>query len=251
MNFPFCQAVRALVFLLLWPVLTTQAAHPLITEDAGTQGAGHFQFELTGEYARVRERGQRQVVALNSAVLAYGFIERADVILTVPTLRLGAPDSSSGLADVGLDIKWRFLESGSLSLAYKPGLTFPTGNDARHLGSGELRWSSYLVGSLDANPWAFHLHLGHLHNNNTFNDRTKLWHASVAVVRQWGDQLKVVLDAGLSTNTDRRSDTPILFVTAGGIWSPRSNLDFDFGLRTERTDTLRALTTLVGATTRW
>ena len=39
------------IVVALFPVLA-QAAHPLITEDTGTQGRGKFQLELTAESGR-------------------------------------------------------------------------------------------------------------------------------------------------------------------------------------------------------
>jgi len=50
-----------------------------------------------------------------------GALDPLDVLLTVPYLRLGAAvdgtPGQSGLADVSLDIKWRFYETGTLSVA--------------------------------------------------------------------------------------------------------------------------------------
>jgi hypothetical protein len=236
---------------LLGRPAAAQAAHPLITEDTGTHGLGRFQLELTTEHTTTREAGTRQVSALTSAVVAYGVADTADVLVTVPWLRLGAPVAEAGLADIGLDLKWRFYESGPLSVAFKPGLTFPTGDDARSLGVGKHTWSAYLVTTWDLKPWTLHLHLGHLHHNNTFNARVDIWHASAAVVRQLGDSLKLALDAGVDTNTDRAADSDPVFVIAGLIWSLRPDFDLDLGVKTERTDTHRANTLLAGLAWRW
>lgn len=46
MQFP--SAIILVAALLPLPLF---AAHPLITEDTGTQGKGNFQLELTGEHA--------------------------------------------------------------------------------------------------------------------------------------------------------------------------------------------------------
>jgi len=50
-------------------------AHPLNTEDTGTQGAGGWQLELNGE--RSREAGVRGAQA--AALLSYGFIDTVDL----------------------------------------------------------------------------------------------------------------------------------------------------------------------------
>lgn len=74
--------------LFLPPAL--YAAHPLITEDTATQGQGNFQFELTNEHTETREGGFDRNTVLTNGVLTYGATDSADVILTVPYLRLGA-----------------------------------------------------------------------------------------------------------------------------------------------------------------
>jgi hypothetical protein len=245
----FAPALGVALTLCLSPLAF--AAHPLITEDTGTQGSGNFQLELTTESMRVREAGQRQYVLLNTAVLAYGFVETADVLVTLPWLKLGQPDSAHGLTDAGLDIKWRFYETGPWSFALKPGVTFPTGDDTKNLGAGRHTWSAYVVSSVDLKPWAFHLHLGHRHNNNLSNDRVNIWHASLATSWQVLEPLKLVLDVGTDTNTDRGTDDHPYFAIAGLIWSVRPNLDIDLGVRTERTDNMRTVATLAGLAFRW
>ncbi|WP_313082819.1 hypothetical protein [Pulveribacter sp.] len=41
---------------LLAAAAAAQAAHPLITDDTGTQGAGRWQFELNTDHTRARDR---------------------------------------------------------------------------------------------------------------------------------------------------------------------------------------------------
>jgi len=255
MSFPDLRAAcrRALGLALLWPVVVP-AAHPLITEDTGTQGEGHFQFELTTEHATVKDAGSRQAVALNSAVLAYGATPHLDLLVSVQHLRLGATGtgrSEHGLADAGLDLKWRFYENGAMSMALKPGVTFPTGDAQRGLGVGKSTWSAYLVTSIDVQPWSFHLHIGHLHHNNTFNERVDLWHASAAVTRAFSESLKLVLDGGIDTNTRREDGSDPVFATLGLIWSPVRNFDIDAGYRIVQTDTIDARSWLAGLTWRF
>jgi len=245
------RAIAPVVCLLLCLSPDVFAAHPLITEDTGTQGQNNFQLELTHETLQVREGGAKQAIALNTATLAWGFVDSADVIVTVPWLKLGQPDSSQGLADMGLDIKWRFYESGPVSFAFKPGITFPTGDDTRSLGAGRNTWSAYLVSSVELKPWAFHFHLGHRHNNNLSNDRVNIWHASMAASYQLHETMKLVVDGGIDTNTDRGADSDPVFGIVGLIWSARDNLDVDLGVRAEHTDTSRTTALLAGMAVRW
>lgn len=243
---------------LLWTLspLSAQAAHPLITEDTGTQGQGHFQFEFTSEHATLRESGANQLMTLTTAAFSYGAAENVDVIFTVPYLRLGSSVANGtpgahGITDLGLDVKWRFYEQDKLSLAFKPGITFPTGDDTRNLGNGRHTWSAYVTASYETAPWSWHLHLGHVHHNNTFNDRVDIWHASAAVVRQLGDTFKLILDTGIDSNTDRSAKTDPVFLITGLIYTPHPNFDIDLGYKLESTESWRARTLLAGLTRRW
>jgi hypothetical protein len=249
--------LRILVVLLcaLAP-LSGHAAHPLITEDTGTQGQGHFQLELTSEHATLRESGTNQLSALTTTAFSYGAVNNADVILTLPYLRLGHTvtndtPGASGLADIGLDVKWRFYEKDKLSFALKPGITIPTGDDTRNLGTGRYTWSAYLTASYETAPWTWLLHLGHVHHNNTFSERVDIWHASAAVVRHLGDSLKFILDTGIDTNTNHDAKSDPLFLITGFIYSPRQNFDLDVGYKLESADSWRARTLLAGLTLRW
>lgn len=248
------QILAALSGLLATPAL--YGAHPLITEDTATQGRDNYQFEISNEHGEVRTGGYDQAAALTTGVLTYGATDSADVILTVPYLRLGASKldgtpAESGFTDTGLDLKWRFYEKNELSLALKPGLTFPTGDYTRNLGSGRVTWSAYLTASYQPDPWTLLLHLGHVHHNNAASERRDIWHASAAVVRRLGEVLQLVLDAGIDTNTDRSARSNPTFLTAGMIWSIRKNVDIDLGYRLGSSDTQRLHTLLAGFALRW
>ena len=248
--------LAAALALLVGPA-AAQAAHPLITEDTLTQGTGRFQLEFTSEhYISNKETGAHQYLALSSAVLTYGFVDSADVLLTIPHLRVGdtAPagePGAHGLADVGLDIKWRFHEDGPLSLAAIPGVTFPTGDDERGLGTGRANWSAFVVASYHLQPWGLHLHLGHVHVNNTSSERVNLWHASAAAVVAASDSLKLIVDTGIDTDADRSHARNPVFLITGAIYSPHKDFDLDLGLRWVEGDQAHARVLLAGLTFRW
>jgi hypothetical protein len=243
---------------LLWAFgpLAVHAAHPLITEDTGTQGQSNFQVELTNEQFTIEEDAGKQKLALTTLTLGYGVVDSVDLIVSVPYLKLGASQSdgtpgTQGMGDLGLDVKWRFYEEDKLSLAMKAGVTFPTGDDVLGLGAGRHTWSAYIVSTYALEQWTFHLHLGYLHFNNTANDRVKIWHASAAAERKLTDDLRIVFNTGVDTNTDREANKELVFLITGLIYSPRPNLDLDVGYKIESTDTLRANALLTGITLRW
>lgn len=232
------------------------AAHPLITEDPDTLARGGWQLEIANEHITVRGDRAHPAAVLTTVTLGHGLSDRTDVVVTVPHLRFGADPLTGtpgghGLADLGLDLKWRFHERGPLRVAVKPGLTFPTGDEQRGLGVGRTAWTLYLVSGYTLERWDFLLHLGHVHHNNTFNERVDLWHASAAVAWQATERLKLILDSGIDRNTERHATDDPVFVIGGLIYSPVANLDLDLGYRTTAVDGWRERALLAGATRRW
>lgn len=244
--------------ILFWALnsLAARAAHPLITEDTGTQGRGNFQAELANEQFTIKEETDKQKLALTTLTLTYGIVDNVDMLVSVPYLKLGASESNGttgtqGTGDLGLDVKWRFYEEGKLSVALKTGGTFPTGDDLLGLGAGRHTWNAFIVSSYALEQWAFHLHLGYLHFNNTANDRVKLWHASAAAERKLTDDLKLVIDTGIDTNIDPEAKKELVFLITGLVYSPHTNIDLDVGYKIESTDTLHASALLTGIALRW
>ncbi len=230
--------VRALSVLLAIAVpAPLHAAHPLITDDTGTQGKGNVQIELTTEHGYEQEDGTRENMVNTNAVFSYGLRDNADLILTLPHRRIsseaedGSRTVNQGQGDVGLDVKWRFYEKDNLSFALKPGLTTPTGDETKNLGAGRARYSVYLTTSYDADLWEYHLHLGYIHNRNVLNQHESQRHISVAAVRKVGDKLKLVADVGTDTPTGQTSSLNTEFLVLGAIYNLRKGLDLDFGAK--------------------
>lgn len=248
-------AAISFIVVALFPVLA-QAAHPLITEDTGTQGRGKFQLELTAESGRDDTDDTRKETVAMAAVLSYGMRNDTDVILTLPRKRVhaeaaGDNTTESGRTDAGLDLKWRFFEKENLSLALKPGVTFPAGDETKGLGAGKSAYSLYLVTTIAPEPWAFHLHLGYIRNRNVLDEQEKVWHASFGGWRTVNKQLKLVFDAGRTTNTDKTIGTAPAFMILGLIYSPRENFDLDFGVKKGLTGPETDYTLLGGVTLRF
>jgi hypothetical protein len=240
------------IYLATGPVVA-RAAHPLITEDTGTQGAGNSQIEFTYDALRDNEDGVRLAADWFSAVYSYGWRDDLDVIVSLPYGRVrieedGETTQASGVGDMGLDLKWRFYEREALSFALKPGTTFETGDEDEALGSGRQRASVFFVGTLDPKPWALHLHLGYLWNADVHGERENLWHASIGGWWWLTEQWRIVGDVGTFRNTDPESGRNPAFAILGFIYSPREDLDFDFGVRSALTSTEADYSLLAGVT---
>lgn len=219
-------------------------AHPLITEDTGTQGKGGWQLEVNGE--RNRDRVDEESVRASQAavVLSYGFIENADLQVGIPYTR------HQGKGDAAIDVKWRFWQAGELSFGLKPGITVPTGRDERGLGAGRATWGSLAIFSYEPEAWAFHSHVGYRHNRNTLGQRESLKHVSAAMVFKAAPLLRLLVDLSFDTNPDPGSDTTVRQTIYGVIYSLTRDLDLDAGLRRGNEPAIdRAV--MAGLTLRW
>ena len=148
--------VFVIVFAVLWHG-SAFAAHPLITDDTGTQGKGKFQLEVNGEYGNEKYGidGKKKTSKM-ATTLTYGASENMDIILGIPYqyIRTKTPATDTepestkaedGISDISIESKWRFFEKDGLRLALKPGITLSTGDRKRGLGTGRTAYSLFLL----------------------------------------------------------------------------------------------------------
>ncbi len=235
---------------------SASAAHPLISDDTGTQGQGRLQWEVTFDAARHRQSGQEQKSDVISTVWTYGADDRTDLILTLPYQKMETYQDEGvarerGQADVAVDVKWRFFESGPLSLAIKPGVTLPVGNEANGLGTGKTGYSLYAIASTGTHPWSFHLDTGYLRNNTRLPERKHLGHASLGVTRALGGNAKIVADLGIDRNPDPAARSQPVFLLGGLIYALSNGLDLDLGVKFGLTRAEADYSLLLGMTKRF
>jgi hypothetical protein len=204
----------AVLPILLACAANAFVAHPLLTEDAGTQGSGKFELELGNTWTR--DSGERAYEF--GPQLSYGVLPNLDGILrpTWTALRTagnGAITTARGAGDTALDIKWRFYEAGAVSVATRAGIDAPTGDAVK---------------------------------------RRDLFHASTAAVVTIDSGWQFLLyDIGVDTNPERgRSATPGI-VRIGTIYTVRPGCDVDFGYQARLNHAAPARVLLAGLTVRW
>ena len=218
-------------------------AHPLTTEDTGTQGRGGWQLELNGE--RNKEAGTRGAQA--SAVLSYGAGETVDIQFGIPWEDTGA---ERGAGDLTGAVKWRFWEQGAWSAGVRAGVTAPTGDEQRGLGTGRPTWGALLIGQYEGERWIYLGHLGYRRNLNSLGERDSIGEISGALLYKVAATLKLLVDATRSTNPDPGSDRALAQVVLGAIWSVSKELDLDLGVRRGNDPAIdRAI--MAGITLRW
>jgi hypothetical protein len=220
-----------------------RAAHPLITEDTGTQGKGRWQLEVFGEEGRDRTTSAR--LKEYGAVLSYGIVEAADLQIGMPWIAGGA----RGNGDASLDLKWRFFEKDALSLGLKPGVTLPTGDEGEGRGTGRVTWGSLIILSYEPGPLALHAHAGYRRNENKLGERESLRQLAGAATYRLG-AVRLIADFARETSPVHGGST-IRYKTLGAIWAVTKDFDLDAGWRTGHGGAAVDDVFLLGATWRW
>jgi hypothetical protein len=231
--------MKKLLFILVFTFIlsgTSYAAHPLVTDDTGTQGKGKFQLELDGEHSRKSEDGVKGNMTQITPILTYGIVDNVDIILGIPYQRWTMKDvddriSEDGFSDDSLDLKWRFYENDGWGLALKTGITLPAGDADKGLGTGRVMYRLFFITTKELKPWAFHVNLGYMRNDNSAHDRKNLWHASIAVEVQVVKDLRAVANIGIQRNPDVDDTMHPAFILGGLIYSLSEHLDLDVGIK--------------------
>ncbi|HET7318964.1 MAG TPA: transporter [Nitrospirota bacterium] len=219
------------------------AAHPLITDDSGTQGKGNVQLEFIGEYGIDKHDGVREKSLQVPTVpfLTYGLTDATDIVMGLPYNEVVTEDAAGksavrGIGDASLELKTRFYEKDGLSFAVKPGITLPTGDENKGLGNGRVSYHAFLITTKEVQPCAFHLNLGYIHNQYKFQadedaNRKDLWHVSLAAQAELVKNVKAVANIGMERNPDKTSEAHPAFILGGLICSITENLDIDAGIK--------------------
>jgi hypothetical protein len=217
------------------------AAHPLITDDTGTQGRGKFQVEINSEFTYDKETEEGVTIKETggevATILSYGITDNIDIVLGIPYQWFRVKEDGSvitkedGISDISLEAKWRFYEKDGLSLALKPGITLPTGDEDDGLGAGRVTYSAFFITTKELEPWAFHMNLGYIRNENKHDERRDIWHASLAAEIEVIKNLTAVANIGVERNPDKGSSVHPAFILGGLIYSISENIDLDFGIK--------------------
>jgi len=253
--------LRCLLSLVVWFLsmlcLATDAfaAHPLVTDDTGTQGQGNLQLEATVEYGHDNDGGTTNTTEA-ATTLSYGITNSWDIVLGIPYQFVRTKDENGtskvdGISDVSMEIKWRFYEQGGLSFALKPGLTLPTGDHKKGLGAGKVAYDLFFIATMETKPWAFYCNFGYFRNSNKLDQRRNLWFASAASTVEVAQGLNLAVNIGAERNTDRKENTDPAFILGGLIYSLSRDFDIDIGVKTGITNPETDHSVLAGMTWRF
>jgi len=240
---PTKSATACLVFLvalLSIPVKAT-AAQPLATDDAGTVGTSRFQVESSLEIAWDKQGETRAVNQTLGFAVTGGIADPLDLVLSIPyswqsvTANSSTVLDNNGLNDITLALKWRFLETDTVSMALKPSVSFPTGSYDRGLGTGHSSFGVTVIASLELKPVTIHTNFGYTHQKLTDAareiNREDLLNLSLAATLSLTPSLQMVAETGIATNPDRASTIWPIFMTGGLIYTVYDGLDLDAGVK--------------------
>jgi hypothetical protein len=235
---------RSLVVAACLFAAPAYGAHPLITEDTGTQGAGNQQLEVNfNRFDFTESRWQ----SLWGVTWSIGVRDNVDLQVGMPYF------GGLGKGDLSVDLKWRYWQSGDFSLGAKPGFTLPTGDESERIGAGEKTYGALLFFSYEPEAWALHGQAGYRRFENVLDLRKDLWQFSGSFWLKPLEGLKLVSDLAWSTDPRVEVGSWIRSFILGVIWSPLKNLDLDAGIRWDKAYQLGESSRgyLLGVTYRW
>lgn len=234
-------AVLVIGMALLSLPPSVRCARPLITDDAGTMGKGRLQVELSLDVSDQRQ-DEDGVVTKEDHVSAatafyYGIVDNVDIVLGLPfeKTKIRVDDETvydkGGFTDVSLGLKWRFFEKNGYAMAMKPGVTLPTGNDAKGLGAWKVTCGILFIATKELGHFAFHFNAGYRRNENRTDERKDIWGADLALEVKAMKDLMLVCNVGIATNTDRRSSADPAFALGGITYNITESFDIDLGCK--------------------
>lgn len=230
------------------------SAHPLITDDTGVQGKRKFQWESNLEYGVDKENGDKFKYYFYNNVLSFGVNDNSDLIISLPYVwwkDYSADLSEKGISDLSFELKYKFYQKESLSLAVKPGFSFPSGDHKKDLGSGKIGYGGFFILSKEYSRGQIHFNIGYLRNENKLNENKDIYKISFGTFISVKDNLNLVLDSGFETNSDKDSDSDPGFLIVGFIYSPYDNFDLDMGIKRGITSSETDTAYMIGITRRW
>ena len=232
--------------------LSSANGFPLSTEDTGTLSQDRTKLEFILEQGDEKRQGAHEMSLTNELSLAHGLQDHLDVFLSLfyHTVRVERSNGSqllhNGNGDTRTGIKWRFYTDKQLSMGIKMGLSLPSGDESKELGTGKTNPFINVIASYAALPWGWHMDIGYRHNHNLLNQRENLWHVSTAVTRKFGDHWKVMIDVASDVNRNPNSNEHPVSSTAGLAVAISKQAQLDLGLKYGLTDTATDVTFLAG-----
>ena len=224
-------------------------AHPLQTEDTGTQGRGNVEIENAFSSARAADTR----LFVYQPQLSYGASPSVDLILQPSWLSSRTPDTGTvrGFGDTNLDAKWRFYGVAPWSTGVRLGVTGATSQHGLGEPHGTLGSHALMIVTLDVSPLVIHANAGVSHQPGGPGDRSRIAQLSTAAMWSVNERLTLTADAGAQSSRDRQTSAWSGYELAGAIYTLRPGLDADVGYLRSIRATTPTRVWLVGLTYRF
>ena len=232
----FCAAMTA----------PARAAHPSLTEDAGTQGARRVELEVGTTFAHGPDGRLRSV----EPQLSIGVAERVDAIVLPTFVAIDAADLRvRGAGATTTDIKWRFLEVDGLDFALRAGVDWPTGSNA--LGGDRSSLHALLVATRRIGDSTISFNAGVDRQSPAFGERRLVVRLALGVVHPVHEVLTLVGDLAVQSNPDVAQSTTPGVASVGLIARIAPTTFVDVGYRLALNEVARPHAVVAGITFHW
>lgn len=224
---------KLILFALVSASLCGRAAacHPLISEDTHFLGTDVRQAEIGFEHVENTHTADVFSNAL-TAQFTYGFMEDIDLLISAPWQGWSSKGlSESGLGDVAMEAKFAAGRAGAWTIAMKPGMSLPAGDEARSLGAGRGGFWFYTVAGRTAGPWQFNLNGGYLYNRNSVDEEKNILKGSAAAMLEVLPKTLLSAELAVESSKNKASSTHPVHSVFGVVWSPYDYLTLDAGVR--------------------
>jgi hypothetical protein len=241
------------LFALAALAFAVEAAHPLISEDTGTQGAGRTELELGTATAHVD--GGR-VLELDPQ-LSYGALDTLDLIVRPSLFYLSggaalAADRRQGFGTTALDVKWRAFGEAPWTFGLRGGLDLPTATVG--LGPHQLGHHVLLMATYDAAPLMITTNLAYAHlprDSEVAFVRRDLVRLSAGLLSSLSDTVRLAGDLALARAADATEHGLPAVGLLGLIVRTPVGIDVDAGYQFPLNRAAPTGVWLLGATLRW
>ncbi len=225
--------MKYIAFILAACPALAMAAHPLVSDDTSTQGAGKWQYEINTDQGAYQPDDIETHVGQFNTTLTRGVTDSVDLAVNLPYARttVAGNPTVSGVGDTSLILKWRFYDKDGVSVAIKPQINIATGDTDKGFGNGRTSAGVNGLLTVASGKATFLANLGVTSNNNNIGARKALWNASAAVLFSATKMIKVAFDTGVYHNPDVSSRVDPAFALVGIIWSPNESIDLDIGYK--------------------
>jgi hypothetical protein len=231
--------------LMVLSLASLRAQLPFYTDDPAVTGPFQWHFEFFNEFDGLQS-AQFPSLRQNTAnyKLNVGLPHGLEIDFDSPYLSIfrdlsAAPQTSSGIGDTNLGIKWNFRKETTLpAMSASMYFEFPTGDTNQQLGSGLTDyWLNFIGQKHLTEKTRLTGNLGILFAGNTSTGlvgirttRGRVYTAGLSVLREFTPKLTLgaELYGGFTNQFDLGKSQ--MQVLAGGTYAIRNGLSFAFGL---------------------